>query len=484
MCVGCGVVFIDYLGRVPMADSVRARQIALVMLTAALSVAAGALFFYLSSRSSWSKEVITQTVLLTLIAWIAEVQAVQFSNRVQVSSANLPILLGLFFLGPAQSALIACLSILAVTRGKDYLRIIFIVTSSAVSVMTVGALFEYQSDVLGFGVPATTVTVSFIITGVLFGIIWEFADFSFTSMGVALRYNQKVTSLWKNNFFPALPSQLMILGVGMVIAAVYISAGIAAAALFFVPIFASQHVYKLLVQQKTLLADQTKLSEDLMDMNIGLAGAMIMLLDSKDHYTASHSAGVAMYCRDMARMMGMSDDEQRIAHMAGLLHDLGKVGTPDAVLKKDGELTAREWEQIKEHPTTAAEVLSQLATHTEIADIIRHHQEHFDGSGYPYGISGEEIPELSRMLSVADTYHALTSDRPYRAAKSPFEALIILRKVAGTQLDPKYVEVMAQVLKNEDLSYREGSKADFLSEFRKGRPALKLDDLRASADEA
>ncbi|MDO8735637.1 MAG: HD-GYP domain-containing protein [Thermoleophilia bacterium] len=467
-----------------MADRDQARQKALVVLTAVLSLSAGAIFYYLSSRSSWSNEVISQTILLTIIAWIAEVQAVQFSNRVQVSSANLPVLLGIFFLGPAQAALIACLSILAVSRGKDYLRIIFIVASSAVSVMTVGALFEYLSSILGFGVPASFISVGFVVAGVLVGIIWEIADFSFTSIGIALRYKQKIISLWKNNFFPALPSQLMILGVGIVIAAVYISAGIAAASLFFVPIFASQHVYKLLVQQKELLAEQTNLSEDLMDMNIGLAGAMIMLLDSKDHYTASHSAGVAMYCRDMARMMGMSEDEQRIAHMAGLLHDLGKVGTPDAILKKDGELTAREWEQIKEHPTTAAEVLSQLATHTEIADIIRHHQEHFDGSGYPYGISGEEIPEMSRMLSVADTYHALTSDRPYRAAKSPFEALIILRKVAGTQLDPKYVEVMAQVLKNEDLSYREGSKADFLSEFRKGRPGLKLDDLRTTADEA
>ena len=86
-------------------------------------------------------------------------------------------------------------------------------------------------------------------------------------------------------------------------------------------------------------------------------------------------------------------------------------------LRKRANLTAREWEQIKEHPTTAAEVLSQLATHKEIADIIRHHQEHYDGTGYPYGISGDEIPELSRMLSVADTYHALTSDQTLQGSK-------------------------------------------------------------------
>jgi len=466
-----------------MADIVRSKKLLLIGLTALLSAATGALFFYFASQAVWTSDIVIQTALLTLIAWVAETQAVQFSKRIHVSSANLPVLLGIFFLGPAPSACIASLSILAVTRSKDYMRVAYMFASNAVSVMLVAALFDRLHDYLGYSIPVTSVTLGFVIFGIMVGLVWEAVDFAFASVGISLRYNQKARSLWKNNFLKALPSQLFILGVGIVIAAVYIKAGIAAAALFFVPIFASQHVYKLLVQQKELLSEQTKLSEDLMDMNIGLAGALIMLIDSKDHYTASHSAGVAMYCRDMARMMGMSEDEQRSAHMAGLLHDLGKVGTPDSILRKEGELTTREWEQVKEHPATAADVLSQLATHKEIADVIRHHQEHYDGTGYPYGISGEEIPELSRMLSVADTYHALTSDRPYRPAKSPFEALIILRKVAGTQLDPKYVEVMAQVLKNEDLSYREGSKADFLSEFRRGRPAIKLDDLRIKAEE-
>ncbi|MHB8858400.1 MAG: HD-GYP domain-containing protein [Thermoleophilia bacterium] len=466
-----------------MADSDRTRRRLLVGLTALLSVATGALFFFFANNTAWTTDLVVQTSLLTLIAWIADTQSVQFSKRVSVSSANLPVLLGIFFLGPAPSALVASLSVLGFVRGKGTLRSLFIFVSNAVPVMLVSALFGNFIEQLGFDYPVSELTLSFIFTGIFAGIVWETVDFALISAGVSLEYHKKIRTLWRNNFLKALPSQFMILGVGIAISAVYIKAGIAAAALFFVPIVASQHVFKLLVQQKELLAEQTKLSEDLMDMNIGLAGALIMLLDSKDHYTASHSAGVAMYCRDMARMMGMSEDEQRSAHMAGLLHDLGKVGTPDSVLRKEGELTAKEWEQIKEHPTTAADVLSQLATHKEIADIIRHHQEHFDGGGYPAGIKGDEIPELSRMLAVADTYHALTSDRPYRPAKGPFEALIILRKVAGTQLDPKYVEVMAQLLKNEDLSYREGSKADFLNEFRKGRPALKLDDLRARAEE-
>jgi putative nucleotidyltransferase with HDIG domain len=445
-----------------------------------LSIGTGALFLYFAINTSWSRDVVTATILLTCIACIAESQAVWFSKRLLVSSANLPVLLAVFFLGPAPSALVASISTLARKNDKDSIKIIYNFMANAAPVMLVASFFNLLHEPLGFGLPVENITLGFMAAGILAGILWEVADFALVSTAVTLRHKQKLLKLWKNNFIPALPSQLIILALGLVIAAIYIKAGIAATTLFFIPILASQHVYKLLVQQKELLSDQTKLTQDLMDMNIGLAGALIMLLDSKDHYTASHSAGVAMYCRDMARAMGLSEDQQRIAHMAGLLHDLGKVGTPDSVLKKRGELTAAEWEQIKEHPTTAADVLSQLASHKEIALIVRHHQEHFDGSGYPAGLAGEQIPELSRMLAVADTYHALTSTRPYRAAKSTFEALLILRKVTGKQLDPKYVEVLAEILKDEDLSYREGSKADFLTEFKKGRPAyVENDSLNA-----
>lgn len=466
-----------------MADRVRANPVSLVGLTAVLCVVTGTLFLYFAFQTSWSKEVIIHTFLFTCIAGLAETQAVRFSKRLYISSANLPVMLGIFFLGPAPGALIASIGNIAGNRGKDRLKKIFNFMAKAVPVMLVASLFNYLREPFGFSFPATNISLGFIAAGILAGLLWEIADFTLIAAAVRLRHKNSLIKLWNNNFIPALPSQLTILAVGIVIAAIYIKAGIAAAALFFIPILASQHVYKLLVQQKALLAEQTKLFQDLMDMNIGLAGALIMLLDSKDHYTASHSAGVAIYCRDMARMMGMSEDEQRLSHMAGLLHDLGKVGTPDAVLKKKGKLTPKEWEQIKQHPATAADVLSQLASHKEIANIIRHHQEHYDGSGYPDGLIGEDIPEISRMLAVADTYHALTSNRPYREAKSPFEALIILRRVAGTQLDPRYVEIMAQVLKNEDLSYREGSKADFLTEFREGRPALKLDQLRMQTEE-
>jgi len=202
--------------------------------------------------------------------------------------------------------------------------------------------------------------------------------------------------------------------------------------------------------------------------------AMVVLLDSKDQYTADHSAAVAMYCRDMALQAGMSEREAEEIHLAGLLHDLGKVGTPDAILRKESLLDEEEWRYIKQHPAKGAEVLSHLAAYQDVADIVRYHHERLDGSGYPDGLTGDKIPEASKILAVADTYHAMTSDRPYRPALSSFEALKELRAMSGRALDGRYIEVLATILRDKDLAYRDGSATDFMDEYQRGRLNLRL----------
>lgn len=436
-------------------------------------------FELLIGRADFSMESSALPILLlSMLAVIAANMAVEFSPRISVSVVNLPLLLAIVFIGPIGASIVAICGALWTARkwAMPPIGIAFNVAAATIEVILCARVFLFISESLD--IPTSNMSLELAGAAILVAVTLLLINFIFNTALTFVKYPGTLIKLWKSNFLPSLPSQIILIGIGLVILAIYSQAGLLAASLFFIPIFASQHIFKLLVQQKELLTEQTKLSQDLMGMNIGLAGALIMLLDSKDHYTASHSASVAIYCRDMGQLMGMSEDQQRMAHMAGLLHDLGKVGTPDAILKKEGKLTPQEWDQIKLHPETGADALSQLATHKDIADIIRHHQEHFDGSGYPDGLTGDDIPELSRMLAVADTYHALTSDRPYRKAQSPFEALVSLRRVAGTQLDPKYVEVLALVLKNEDLGYREGSKADFLSEFRKDRPAFEMDDLQ------
>ncbi|MCX6374398.1 MAG: HD-GYP domain-containing protein, partial [Actinobacteria bacterium] len=247
-----------------------------------------------------------------------------------------------------------------------------------------------------------------------------------------------------------------------------------AVVLLFVPLLASQYMFKLLVREKDHLAKQRELSDQYLEMNIGLAAAMVVLLDSKDEYTGQHSAAVAMYCRDIALALKLPEHDVDALHLAGLLHDLGKVGVPDAVLRKTTKLDAEDWVAIREHPEKGAEVLSHLVAYQEVADIVRCHHERLDGSGYPSGLHGTSIPELSRILAVADSYHAMTSDRPYHAARSSFEALKELRIVAGRTLDTKAVEALAVVLRDKGLAYRDGSSTDFRGEYELGRINLRL----------
>jgi putative two-component system response regulator len=176
----------------------------------------------------------------------------------------------------------------------------------------------------------------------------------------------------------------------------------------------------------------------------------------------------------MALAAGMDETEAEEIHLAGLLHDLGKVGTPDAILRKDSTLDDDEWKYIRQHPEKGAEVLSHLAAYQNVADIVRYHHERLDGSGYPLGLTGESIPEASKMLAVADSYHAMTSDRPYRRALSSFEALKELRTMAGMSLDARWVEVLAGILRDKDLAYRDGSATHFMEEYERGRINLRL----------
>ena len=126
-------------------------------------------------------------------------------------------------------------------------------------------------------------------------------------------------------------------------------------------------------------------------------------------------------------------------------------------------------------------MLSHLANYQNVADIVRYHHERLDGSGYPRGVTSDQIPELSKILAVADSYHAMTSDRPYRDAMSSFEAMNELRRIGGVTLDRGYVELLAQILRDKDLAYRDGSSTDFMVEYERGRINLRMRG-RALAD--
>jgi two-component system cell cycle response regulator len=178
----------------------------------------------------------------------------------------------------------------------------------------------------------------------------------------------------------------------------------------------------------------------------GVVEALAMLVAARDCYTGRHTTEVAEFAERIAVAMGLSAPEAHVVSLVGQLHDIGKVAIPDSVLKKPDELNGEEWAQMRQHTVVGADVVSRMPTLSTIARAIRAHHERWDGQGYPDGLAGEDIPLASRIVSVADTFGAITSDRPYRKAKSVEWALEELRRCAGKQFDPDVVAAAERVL--------------------------------------
>lgn len=175
--------------------------------------------------------------------------------------------------------------------------------------------------------------------------------------------------------------------------------------------------------------------------------AVSSIVEANDPYTAGHSARMTELAVEIATEMGLGEKQLHTLRVAGPLHDLGKVGIPSSVLNKPAVLTQAEWVMIQSHPVVSAQTAEHVAAFKDAVPVIRHHHERWDGSGYPDGLEGEDIPLLARIVAVADGFEALTSNRPYRSAMSEEEALITLKEGAGSQWDPQVVKTFLKMRK-------------------------------------
>lgn len=177
-----------------------------------------------------------------------------------------------------------------------------------------------------------------------------------------------------------------------------------------------------------------------------MINAMLVLLRARDESTCTHSQATGAWCRRLCEELGLGPSQSEVIARAGVLHDVGKIATPDAILLKNGPLTAHEWETMKQHAPFGAELLLDVPTLAPYAPIVRSHHERIDGRGYPDGLAGDDIPFEARVVAVADAFHAMISDRPYRAALSVSRALSELRAGRGTQWEADVVDAMVRVV--------------------------------------
>jgi putative nucleotidyltransferase with HDIG domain len=196
----------------------------------------------------------------------------------------------------------------------------------------------------------------------------------------------------------------------------------------------------------TIAVGNIELFSSLQDAYLATVRSLAAAVDAKDPYTRGHSDRVAAYARAIAERLGLAHEQCTALEMAAYLHDIGKIGIGEEILRKRGALSDEERAVMRHHPLIGASILRPVAFPWPIAPVVRHHHERFDGTGYPAGLSGEEIPMLARILTVADAYEAMTSDRPYRAGRTAQQAIDELKRCASLQFDPRAVDALIEEL--------------------------------------
>lgn len=198
-----------------------------------------------------------------------------------------------------------------------------------------------------------------------------------------------------------------------------------------------------------MLEDTHEAYNELKNLFVGLVTAMVNALDAKSPWTKGHSERVSGYAEKIAIKMGFDEKEIKNLRLSGLLHDIGKIGTYDYLLEKQAGLDDEEYNVVKKHPDQGARILGGIKQMSEIVPIIRHHHEKVDGTGYPDGLTGKDIPLLAKILHVADSFDSMTSDRPYRRAPGIEYAISEFKKYSDIQFDPLVVDVFLEILNEE-----------------------------------
>jgi putative nucleotidyltransferase with HDIG domain len=252
----------------------------------------------------------------------------------------------------------------------------------------------------------------------------------------------------------------ILLNVGMVVAgaAIYIKVGLAGIAFALLAVAGFSY-------QSRLVAKARHRSQQYVSLSWGVLAGLMRSLDIRDGRAARHAAAVARFSRDIAKAVGMDEHQQELAHTAALLHDIGHFALSDRVAEHGRALTEEDWITIQRHPELGADMLKDLGMYGPVGDIVLAHHERIDGRGYPRGLKAEEIPEIAKIIAVAEAYDTLTAGDTYRTRVSSFEALRELRRVSGSQLDGRYVEVLASLLSGEGVEYRHADAADFDTEL-------------------
>ncbi|MDQ3729595.1 MAG: HD-GYP domain-containing protein [Actinomycetota bacterium] len=415
----------------------------------------------LASDADWDLALIA-ILLATSVA--SDLRAIEITaNKVKASGSFLAIVTAVVLLGAAPGALIGVITILAGWAGSRYGRadlLVNVVVYACFPLVT-GAAFHAAAD--NFGVDAVDTSYYLLV----FALFVAALVIDFVAIAAYTSYveGSGLLARLRRSFIPILPSELAAAMLTLGITYAYTKLGLPTVALFAIVLLVFQYLVGELLVSQERAHELARRAKQLAGFQVALLGALLRTLDLRDRMTARHSAAVARYSRDLAVRARLSEDDQELAHTAGLLHDIGKFVLPDEILKTRGRLSPDDWDQIRRHPYEGARIVSQIDGYRPVGDIIMAHHERLDGLGYPRGLTGDKIPRIARILAVCDSYDAMTARDSYGQPRSSFEAIAELRRVSGTQLDGGLVELFVEMLSEKNLAYRHGEDVDFEAEL-------------------
>lgn len=397
------------------------------------------------------------TVLaLMIVNAVAERSGVLISRTTEMSIALLPTLFAAVLFGPLAAGLVNASSMLGdrdvLLRSTPESAPRLKLASYASSRFITGAVAGLIAQSL-LGVSSSDVGALMIATlGAAF--VAEALDMFFGAVTARIRGTNSMLGVFRAVgplFATSVPLYAPIVAI---LAYAYLYFSPWTSLLFFIPALAAQRLFGMYQQQR-------RLAEDLKRANMSFAEALVATLEKSDQYTAGHSKAVAIYARDIAERMGLSDDVQERTYLCGLVHDIGKIGLPASLLLKEGPLTLDERRHMQEHPAIGEAILRKVDLYADVAVVVRHHHERVDGEGYPDRIAGDDIPLASRIIAVADAYNAMTSNRAYRDAMPSRVARLRLAQAVDSQFDTSAVAAFEAILAGATEEYRMATRPDF-----------------------
>lgn len=414
--------------------------------------------------------------LLLFLGAFAEKYTIRIGSGLEVSASFLAYFLSGAIAGPLASFISAAVGQVPLWRRNEWERNLCF--SSTIAIVAGGAALFYWVALSWIGGSHEVAAIVTASVGLGAGILYQVVNFAIVMPVAWLRRGIRPSALWRDGLQPFLPFHLFFLAISLGLISIYhlyVQGNTGASSVYstllimlcLLPVFGLIYAFRAYAHQLELARHNERLALRNERLALQAVASQVTALDLKDNYTARHSAAVAQWATDIAEKMGLSDHEVNVTHLASLLHDVGKIGVPDEVLNAPGRLDPVAWRLVETHCQNGEKILSNIDQFDELAKVVLHHHERFDGKGYPTGSAGEDIPLISRIICVADSYSAMVSDRPYRARLATSVAKSELVANKGTQFDPQVVDYFLELLEQNDEWYQRGELADFRVEFQK-----------------